>query len=258
MTFVSLTTDYGTQDFYAAALRVKLLERAPAVQVVDLTHRIQPFNIAQAAYQVESALNLFPVGSIHCVDVASAVGDKSRFVLFKFRGQYVVGCDNGLPRIILEYGQPDVCVALNVDGLVRHPSFAAIDIFPHVVAHIGSGTDPLLLGDDIPPMEATTLKPIVHNKMIRASVIHIDSYENVVLNIRKPEFEHTAQQRSFIIQLRRGTDLHSIHTQYADVGEYEMTAFFNTTGYLEVAINRGNLAGINNINVGDTVQIDFV
>lgn len=257
MTFVSLTTDYGTKDFYAAALRVKILERAE-VDVVDLTHRIQPFNIAQAAYQVESALNLFPAGSIHCVDVAAAVGEKSRFVLFKFRNQFVVGCDNGLPRIILEYGQPDVCVSLNVNDLVQHLSFPAIDIFPHVVEHLVSGKDPLLLGDEIPPMEATTLKPIVHNKMIRTSVIHIDSYENVVLNIRKHDFEHTAQARNFVIQLRRGADLNSIHTQYADVGEYEMTAFFNTTGYLEVAINRGNLAGINNISVGDTVQIDFV
>lgn len=257
MTFISLTTDYGCKDYYAAALRVKILERVQGkVEVVDLTHDIESFNIAQAAYQVESALTLFPAGSIHCVDVASGLNEHMRYVLLKFHGQYIVCCDNGLPQIVMEYGEADFFVEI-ADAWVQHPSFAALDIFPRVVEHLVNGLDPALLGTTVKPQGGITLKPIVHNKMIRTSVIHIDTYENLVLNIRKNDFEHTANGRKFVIQLRRGTALNQMSTQYADVQPHDLAAFFNTSGYLEVALNQGNLAGINNIQIGDVVQIDF-
>jgi len=257
MTFVSLTTDYGNKDYYAAALRVKILERVSGkVDVVDLTHHIEPFSIAQAAYQVESAMALFPMGSIHCVDVASGLNERMRYVLLKFRGQYIVCCDNGLPQIVMEYGAADFFLEI-ADAWVQHPSFAALDIFPRVVEHLVNGLDPLLLGTAVEPQGGITLKPIVHDKMIRASVIHVDSYENLVLNIRKHEFDHTANGRNFVIQIRRGSDVKRLSTQYADVQPHELAAFFNTSGYLEVGLNQGNLAGINNIQIGDVVQIDF-
>jgi S-adenosyl-L-methionine hydrolase (adenosine-forming) len=156
----------------------------------------------------------------------------------------------------MEYGDADFFIHLDGSGL-QFPSFAALDMFPRVVEHLVNGLDPMLLGTVVKPQGAMTLKPIVHNKMIRASVIHVDAYQNLVLNIRKHEFEHTANGRNFVIQLRRGTDVDHLSTQYADVNPHELAAFFNTGGYLEVALNQGNIAGINNIQIGDVVQIDF-
>jgi S-adenosyl-L-methionine hydrolase (adenosine-forming) len=69
MQIVSLTTDYGSKDFYVAELKATILSKHRETQIIDISHHIDHFDILQAAFFVKNALASFPVGTIHVVAV---------------------------------------------------------------------------------------------------------------------------------------------------------------------------------------------
>jgi S-adenosylmethionine hydrolase len=66
----------------------------------------------------------------------------------------------------------------------------------------------------------------------------------VIINITKDEFEEQRRGRSFKIVFKRDEVIDKISDTYADVSESEKLALFNSAGYLEIAINKGNAAGL--------------
>ena len=82
------------------------------------------------------------------------------------------------------------------------------------------------------------------NNWIEGQIIFIDNFENVIINITKDEFEEQRRGRSFKIVFKRDEIIDKISETYADVTESEKLALFNSAGYLEVAINKGNAAGL--------------
>jgi len=47
---ITLTTDFGLQDTYVAAMKGVILDINPKVTLVDICHSIEPQNIPQAAF----------------------------------------------------------------------------------------------------------------------------------------------------------------------------------------------------------------
>ena len=81
-------------------------------------------------------------------------------------------------------------------------------------------------------------------KFIEGQIIFIDNFENVIINITKEEFEEQRRGRSFKIVFKRDEIIEKISETYADVHESEKLALFNSANYLEIAINKGNAAGL--------------
>jgi S-adenosylmethionine hydrolase len=81
---------------------------------------------------------------------------------------------------------------------------------------------------------------------IDSQIIFIDQFENVVINLTKEEFEEHRKGRKFKIVLptRNENGIERISENYASVEQGERLAWFNSAGYLELAINKGNLAGL--------------
>gem|GEM_PF-2674271 len=72
----------------------------------------------------------------------------------------------------------------------------------------------------------------------------MDNFENVVVNIHKDEFEEQRKGRKFSIVFKRGEVIDKVSENYADVNEGEKLAHFNSAGYLEISLNKGNAAGL--------------
>jgi S-adenosylmethionine hydrolase len=81
---------------------------------------------------------------------------------------------------------------------------------------------------------------------IDSQIIFIDQFENVVINLTRKEFEEHRKGRKFRIVLPARNDggIVNISENYASVEQGERLAWFNSAGYLELAINKGNLAGL--------------
>jgi S-adenosylmethionine hydrolase len=80
---------------------------------------------------------------------------------------------------------------------------------------------------------------------MEGQIIFIDNFENVIVNITKEQFEAQRANRAFRIETRRHDHhIETLSETYADVPEGEKLALFNSAGYLEIAINKGNAAGL--------------
>ena len=88
------------------------------------------------------------------------------------------------------------------------------------------------------------LRPLLGPKYIEGQIIFIDNFENVIINITKEEFEEQRRGRSFKIVFKRDEVIDKISETYADVHESEKLALFNSANYLEIAVNKGNAAGL--------------
>ncbi len=259
MNIVTLTTDYGCRDYYAGALKSKLLQVSEDIHLVDITHEVMPYHISYAAFQVRNAIPFFPPDTLHLIDVSFSYKENMPFILMRYANQYFVSCDTGVFSLILDGEQPEFIRRIYAIDYIKYPSFPALDIFPVALQAVLAGKGFDTISEPFDQLDRSdSLKPVFYEKLIRASVLHIDNYENAVLNIKRSEFEKARRDRKYIIRIRRGVESDHIVQAYAEAELREVVALFNANDYLEVSLNQGNLAGLNNVSVGDQVQIDFL
>ena len=97
---------------------------------------------------------------------------------------------------------------------------------------------------DVDFIEKHPLRPNFSDNWIEGQIIYIDHFENIVLNITREQFETHRKGRAFRIIFKRDEVIDKISENYSDVPEGEKVALFNASGYLEIAINKGNAAGL--------------
>jgi S-adenosylmethionine hydrolase len=259
MKIVTLTTDYGCRDYYAGALKSKLLQVSDHIHIVDITHEIDAYHLGSAAFQVSNAYPFFPNDTLHFIDVSFSIHEESPYILMRYASQFFVSCDNGIFSLILDGNQPEYIRRIYSFDIIKHASFPALDVFPAVLNTLDKGLDLDTISEPFNQLQRSdSLKPIIYDKMIRASVLHIDKYENIILNIKKDQFEKARRERKFVIQIRRGVETDRIHQTYTEADLRDVVALFNANNFMEISLREGNFAGLNNVSVGDSVQIDFL
>jgi S-adenosyl-L-methionine hydrolase (adenosine-forming) len=165
-------------------------------------------------------------------------------LLAEHNGQYIGCADNGLLTMILEE-IPQKVVALALDKNQQKNTIYCTSIFAKAFNELIDGKKIEETGDaGISIQVKNPLRPMLGNDYIEGQIIFIDNFENVIVNINKDEFEEQRKGRSFKIVFKRDEVIDKISETYADVNEGEKLALFNSAGYLEIAINKGNAAGL--------------
>ncbi|MEZ4967752.1 MAG: SAM-dependent chlorinase/fluorinase [Saprospiraceae bacterium] len=255
MQFVTLTTDFGTQDFYTGALKGALLRRHPALAVVDISHHIKPFDIVQGAYVLQQAWREFPEGAIHLAGINCVYGEGYRFVAARYEGHFFLAPDNGLLSLL--FPQIDPADLRNLPAS-QEEHFAVKNIFADAVAHLAGGKPFEELGEFAAPLlERISIQPVITPTRIRGTVIHIDQFENVVVNIRRETFEKTLNGRPFNLYFKRNDPITRLSGNYCDVPVGEQLCLFNAAGFLEIAVNMGKAATLMGLKVEDVVEVVF-
>ena len=244
MPLLTLTSDIGNQDYLVGAVKAQLLQVNPAFTLVDISHSIPPFNYPQAAYVCRSAFNNFPEFSYHLI-LVNLFEIKPDYILLAFhKNQYYLCDDNGLLTMILEE-KPELVIGIPLDKNVFRNTLHCADIMGKTVNRLINGEPIQTIGiPDILYIEKNALKPLLGDNWIEGQIIFIDNFENVIVNINREQFEEQRKGRSFKIIFKRDEVIDRISESYADVHESEKLALFNSAGYLEIAINKGNAAGL--------------
>ena len=151
---ITLTTDWGDGDYYVGAVKGRFYSLLSNVRIVDITHKIAPFDTAHAAYVVKNSFEMFPLGSVHIVgvdseDFATPTIIQSHVAML-YKGHYFIGADNGVFSLILDGDTADMIVELTipfeaVNGYTRF-SFSTRDRFVASAVHLSKGGDILELG----------------------------------------------------------------------------------------------------------------
>ena len=244
MPLLTLTSDIGEQDFLAGAIKGQLLQANKNFSIIDVTHSLSPFNYPQSAYVCRNAIKNFATGTFHLI-LVNIFDEKPEHLLLAEHNGYYIGCaDNGLLTMILEE-IPQKVVALSLEKTQQKNTLYCISVFANAFNKLDQGVPIEEIGDPgVSIRVKNPLKPMLGNNWIEGQIIFIDNFENVIVNISKEEFEEQRKGRSFTIVFKRDEVIDKISETYADVAEGEKLALFNSAGYLEVAINKGNAAGL--------------
>lgn len=255
MQFITLTTDLGTRDFYVGALKGALLSRVPEARLVDISHDILPFDIVQAAFVVRNVWREFMPGTIHLLGVHCVYSPGYRFVAARQEGHYFLAPDNGVLTLIFDHLDPQDLRLLPAEGS-RH--FEVKEVFTQAVSHLSSGQPFEQLGQyPAPLLERISIQPVITPTRIRGTVVHVDNFDNVVLNIHREVFEKARNGRPFSLFFKRNDPLTQLSDNYCDVAIGEQLCLFNTAGLLEIAVNMGRAATLLNLKVEDIVEVVF-
>jgi S-adenosylmethionine hydrolase len=233
---LTLTSDIGQQDFLVGAVKGQILQATTGFNIVDITHQLSPFNYPQAAYVCRNAIKNFPPGTFHLV-LVNLFDEKPEYLLLAEHDGHYIGCaDNGLLTKV---------VSLALDKSQQKNTLYCTTVFAQVFESIQSGKTLDEVGDNKVSIQVKNpLRPMLGNDWIEGQIIFIDHFENVIVNISREEFEEQRKGRSFKIVFKRDEVIDHISETYADVNEGEKLALFNSAGYLEIAINKGNAAGL--------------
>lgn len=281
MSIITLTTDYGLKDHFVGALKGKILSSCADATVIDISHDVDPFNIAEASYIINAAYSSFPAGTVHIIGVDAEKNKENQHITILWKGHYFICADNGILGLLSQRILPEKMVAINIhDRLLNNAT--DLDVFVTVACHISNGGALNVIGREISEIKTTTeLQPVVSQdaKFIKGFVIYVDSFGNLVTNVTKSLFLEIAQGRPYEIDVteRRNSNakkIKNIWPKYSDVAtdekyslkdyEGQKLAIFNEAGFLEIAIFRSNAstvgtaASLLGLGYRDSITINFL
>lgn len=255
---VTLTTDFGNREGYAAAMKGKMLSINPKLTLVDITHEVENFDIMAAAFILQQSLKHFPPETVHLVVVDPGVGSSRRAVALRHHDHYYAGPDNGLFTLLLETETPDQMVELTPDP--SHPlsdTFHGRDLFAPTAAKLAGGASLEELGTPAKRLKPLHWAlPIDDKEGIQGWIVYIDHFGNCITNISRALFDQRSEGRKVTGYAGSGI-IQGIYRTYSDVPVGETLMLFGSSNLLEVATNQGSAAALLQIQRGTPVNVVF-
>lgn len=256
----------GLRDYYVGAVKGAIYSQLPDARVVDVSHHIPPFDIAQASFVLRNVYGHFPKGTVHIIGVNPELDlhEGIMHVLVRFNEQYFIGADNGIFSLLFDR-EPDEIFELNLNQAVDDLTFPTKDVFVPAACHLLRGGTPEVIGTSRKGlMQRSLFRPVVEENAVKGSIIYIDSYGNAITNITRNIFKEASKGRNFRVVYGGATEfIKEISDAYNNVSEGERLALFGSGGYLEIAINRGaHGAGggaetLLGLKINQSVRIEF-
>ena len=270
---ITLTTDFGFNDAYVAIMKGVILSINPEVNIIDVTHSIEPQNIAQAAFILNVAYRYFPKKSIHMAIVDPGVGSERRGIILKTPSSFFVAPDNGILSYVINelslnkdssgqypqgFGEVKLKKGLEVAAITdprfwRHPvspTFHGRDIFAPVAAGLSLGISPYEFGEKITSLHIfPTPKPFFDPQgNLVGHILYTDHFGNLITDIRSTDLPKGSVTVEAAGQLIPGL------TGYYEQG-HRLMAILGSSGYLEISLRDGSACDLLSMEVGDEVKV---
>lgn len=256
---ITLTTDFGLKDPYAAEMKATILDISPNATIVDVTHDIAQFNIRMGAYVLASAAPYFPKGTIHVAVVDPGVGTKRRPLLMQTRYGFFVGPDNGLLTLAAEQqGIRSIREITNKRLMLPQVSstFHGRDVFAPAAAHLANGVAPAEFGPEIKDAaEPSFAKVTLKKGVLAGEVLHVDNFGNIITNISEKDAACFRVAGVVNVQLPNQKLRLKFCEAYGEVNLQEPIAIIGSHNYLEIALNQGDAAEKFKVRAGDKIQL---
>ena len=274
MSIITLTTDYGHKDYFVGAIKGSIYSEFPEATIVDISHDIFPFNLAEASYIIKAAYKNFPDGTVHIIGIDIEKSKFNQHLVLFWQNQYFISANNGILSLLVAETNHKNIYEINLENN-SDQSLTDILIFIKVACHLANNRNIEAIGTPFYDLkQITTLKATISEdeKTLLGMIVYIDNYGNTVTNISKEQFNYHAQQRSFVINFKNKV-ITTIFAKYSDflIGKNEnealyhgtLMAVFNEAGFLEIAVYRssptaGSAKTMFGLTYGDTVAVKFI
>ena len=237
---------------------------APDVEVIDITHGIPPQHVLQGALVLANTLPYMPAG-VHVAIVDPGVGSERKPIALRGQDERVyVGPDNGLLLVAAERlgGIAEAVEIAEPSYTLERIShtFHGRDIFSPAAAHLASGVELGKLGPALDPAALRRLvvpEPAVGEARIRATVLYIDRYGNVQLNLTAEHLARVGIEHGSRVEVEVGFERYfafAVRT-FADARMGDIVVYEDAYANIALAINRGNAAQMFSVRVGDELRL---
>ncbi len=270
---ITLTTDFGYDDPYVAAVKGAILSTNPEAHIIDICHSIEPQNILQAAFILNAAYRYFPKQTVHMAIVDPGVGSEREGIILKTPSALFVAPDNGilsyvvndlfpveipktpytgdLNTIILKAGLE--AVTISDPRFWRHPvspTFHGRDVFAPVAAGLSLDISLYEFGGKINSLHVLPIsKPsVAPDGNLVGQVLHIDRFGNLLSNIRSGDLPG----KDVMIEVA-GHCIQGINRYYSQ--NKGVMAVVGSTGYLEISLRNGSACDFLDMVVGDEIKV---
>jgi S-adenosylmethionine hydrolase len=187
--FVSFLSDYGLRDEFVGVCHAVMLDLAPHLRIVDVTHEVAPFDIRGGALALVRSVQYLPEGIVLAI-VDPGVGTDRRCLAVEVENGWLVGPDNGLlaPSVAMLGGARTVVALTNQEYQLAAPgpTFAGRDVMAPAAAHLANGVEIAELGDVVDPASLVPgLLPLPREDgdTFVGEVLWVDRFGNCQTNI---------------------------------------------------------------------------
>ena len=256
MRIITVTADYGMNSIYAASLKGHLLRYSKSSIVQDISLTISPYDIREAAFILKSTYACFPPDTIHLIDVGTYINKPFRTIAFSIESSVVIAPDNGVVSLLELPISNAVEISTDVKqitplGFTQLAQVAYLsNLFKIDVIECS-----LKVVNDY--YHATTQKPVLDHTKGKGTILHIDSYGNMISNISYSEFERYRQTSTFALQVRGHKPIRQVSTFYGQNSSGGLLMRVHSSGFIELAVSHGSAQKLTGMSVGDQFSIEF-
>jgi hypothetical protein len=257
MQILTLTTDFGTEDWFVGTMKGVIASINPRVAVVDITHAIPSGDVRAGAFALAASYKYFPQGTVHVAIVDPGVGSKRRAIVIQTQRYLFVGPDNGVLSLALRGERIKTVRALENETYFLKPisqTFHGRDVFAPVAAHCARGVSIGKFGPVVTDfIRLDWPEPKELNKSVEGEVIYIDKFGNAITNI--PATTVTSLGREHLQIFKGRKRICTSGTHYQSVPARQAVAVPGSSGYLEIAVNGGNASAMLGLRAGDRIDV---
>jgi hypothetical protein len=265
---ITLTTDFGLSDHFVGVMKGVILGVQPAAQLIDISHGVEPYDIAGGAFTIAQAYRYFPRKTIHVIVVDPGVGSARRPLLAEMAGQYFVAPDNGVLSMIFarEQATRAQCRVRHItnERYFLHPvsrTFHGRDVFSPVAGHLAAGVAPAQFGQRIEDyIRASFDEPKKGDKPARTgeqvwtgAILKADHFGNLATNFHIDDFPSV---RTHAFALKVGLQIITrLALTFSECAPGELFVVVGSSGYLEVAASQASAAKALGCGSGAPVEL---
>jgi S-adenosylmethionine hydrolase len=257
MPTITLLTDFGTRDWFTGVMKGVILGVSPRAAIVDITHEIPAGDLRAGAFALAASARFFPKGTVHVAIVDPGVGGPRQAIAVQTENYCFVGPDNGLLSWVLAKEKVLGIVAIENPRYLLAPvsrTFHGRDIFAPVAAHLSRGLPLKKLGRPLKSfVELDWPEPRLVGSQLHGEVVYIDHFGNALTNLHEAAVRLLVSESCAVFTGRRR--LCPLAEFYQAVPAGKPVAILGSSGFLEIALNRGNAAQRLRLRPGQTITV---
>lgn len=243
---IALLTDFGTKDYFVGAMKGAILSINENAKIIDITHEIEPQNIASASFTLRVCYKNFPQKTIFVAVVDPGVGSNRRAILVETEHYYFIAPDNGLLSFVYEEAESFRVFELTNEKYFAEKvsaTFHGRDLFAPFAAHLSKGISANEFGAEI---QEFTQNSTENNE---PKIIHIDRFGNLITNLKRENLPE-----NFALEIG-GKRIEKLQNFYAEAAKSEVFMIFGSAGFLEIVVFQDSAQEILNAKNGQVVKV---
>lgn len=252
MSVITFLSDFGADSHYLASFKGALLQMGSPLSFIEITSRIEPFDIREAAYLCSLVYKDFPQNSIHILatDVVSTSFDGHLAAFYD--GHFFLAPNNGILSLIFpdNFSNYYLLATDQYEQKIQNvyvPFIKNLVLADFQLDNIAQKSAQIL--------RKTNISPIKNQNEVRGHVVFVDHFGNAYTNISISFFKDFVSGGDFKIQLSYNEFVNSVRTNFADVKDGDPICYFSDNGMLVVAIKKGSAEKLLNLRKGKTITI---